>query len=342
MKKLIATCLFIVLSISTTSAQSKGYFNHMNLGLELSSTGMGLNVAMPVGEYARVRTGFTWMPEFRANSRFGMQIGYDAASSSSKMAKMCEMLSNFTGTTVDNSVNMNLSPSWWNYKLLVDIFPLKNKHFNVTVGFHLSPKVIGTAVNAPEEGSTITGLCMYNNMYEHAIMGEPYEFMGHVVDFFTPEIVEKFAQYGMMGVPLGHFDNGDMAIMVPNADGSVDATLEVNRFSPYVGLGYNTALSKDGKWNLNVDAGVLFWGGSPTIKINNVYRIDPNDEFDMGTFRYEEYKPGKYQPVRKPTQTVDLNSEMHDIPGKVGDWASTVSKFKVWPILGVTLSYRVF
>lgn len=344
MSKRIASFLISLLLTAVVFAQGsgQGYFNHMNLGVELSSTGLGLNVSMPVGDYVRLRTGFTWMPEFRVNTDFGMQLSNDPTGSDGKLDKMCEMMSEFTGTNVDKSVTMNMSPSWWSYKFLVDILPFKNKHWSFTVGFHLSPSVIASAVNKPSEGSTVTGLCMYNNMYEHALMGIPYEFMGHTVDFFTPEIVEKFDSYGMMGVPLGHFSNGDLAIMVPDGDGSVNATLEVNRFSPYVGFGYNTKLSSDGKWNLNVDAGVLFWGGSPRVKVHNVYRVDPDDVNDKGTFRYVEFKPGKFQPEAKTTETVDLSRDVYDIPGKVGSWANTISKFKCWPVVGVTLSYNIF
>ena len=50
-KELLAVFgLFITLSVS-----AQDYFNHMDLGVNVSSMGIGADIAMPVGDYVRVR-----------------------------------------------------------------------------------------------------------------------------------------------------------------------------------------------------------------------------------------------------------------------------------------------
>ena len=155
--------------------------------------------------------------------------------------------------------------------------------------------------------------------------------------------------------------------MVPSKKNTVRAEMEVSKFRPYLGFGYNTSLSKDKKWNLNVDAGILFLCGAPHVYVNNVYKVDAGPlRFDAdgnylsgmgiyadedGNSNYWDYygdivrwnpEEFEYMYCGKLKNHVDIIRDLHDVPGKVGDWVNTVSHFKVYPNVSVGVSYKLF
>ena len=90
----------------------------------------------------------------------------------------------------------------------------------------------------------------------------------------------------------------------------VKADMHVNRFKPYVGIGYEGNLSKkDDRWKIAVDGGVLFWGGSPEVITH---------------------------------EGVDLVHDVKNVSGKVGSYVDAIEKFKVYPMLNVRFTRRLF
>ena len=329
--------LLVLLGLSVTLCVSaQDYFNHMDFGVNVSSTGIGADIAMPVGNYVRLRTGFTYMPKFTVKSNF--DVKFMGKVSDEKLQKMKDMMENFTGQVMQENVDMLMSPKCTNFKFLVDVFPIPgNKHWSVTAGFYAGPSRIGEAENDESAIPTLSAVNMYNAMYLKAYKGDniaPIE----GASIIPPEYYDKFVEIGMMGMPLGKFSDGSKAVMIPNKNSMAKATMEVSKFRPYVGLGYNTTLSRDGKWKLAVDAGALFWGGNPHIYVDNVYKVssDP-DECPMTTWNNEE---GRWEDIL-PTR-IDLTRDVSEIPGKVGDMVNTVKKFKCWPVVSVTFSHKLF
>lgn len=354
-KRLLAALgLFI-----TLGASAQDYFNHMDLGVNVSSTGIGADIAMPVGDYVRVRTGFTYMPRFTINSNF--KVDFVSNVSEDKLRRMKDMMSYITGQPMQDNIDMQMRPCWTQFKFLVDIMPFKNnKHWNVTFGFYAGPSTIGEAVNAPSGNTTLLGINMYNNMYIKAYKGEPlfrYEDSNGKMHAFDPEgLPAKLIETGMMGMPLGYFPNEVddpnapdydphrfKAMMVPNKDCLAKAEMEVSKIRPYIGLGYNTSLSKDDKWKLAVDAGVLFLGGKPHIYVDNVYTVDKkSEESPMVSWDMDKFNKTGDGWVEQTPQRIDLTRDVTNIPGKVGDMVSTINKFKCWPVLSITFSHRLF
>jgi hypothetical protein len=137
---------------------------------------------------------------------------------------------------------------------------------------------------------------------------------------------------------------GTKAIMVPSADGAARAVMEVAKVRPYIGFGYNTHLSRNKRWQLNVDAGVMFLCGAPKVYVDNVYTVDES-LIDPDNYVYDIIRPsesGTDYIVDTPLSHVDLIRDVKGIPGKVGDLVDVVSKFKVYPNATVTFSYRLY
>ena len=56
--------------------EEKNILNHMDVGVNVGTMGLGIDVAMPIGDYVRVRAGYTYMPSFtlHADSLYTEQV----------------------------------------------------------------------------------------------------------------------------------------------------------------------------------------------------------------------------------------------------------------------------
>lgn len=307
-------------------AKDNGFFNHLDVAVSAGTTGLGIDVATPLGEYARLRTGITYMPKIEMSTNFRVQVGdsldkkYDTQGNKlqTKFDKLSGYLKAIVGYEVDDEVEMLCTASYFNFKLLVDVFPFPNKNWHVTTGFFAGPSEIAKAVNATEEMPSLLSVSMWNMLYQKAWDYEPI--YGEV--YMPLELEDKLIEYGKMGFHAGNYTHdgidskgnpykkGDKNMMVPDEkNGTVKASIKVNRFKPYVGFGYGGAISKDKLTRLSFDAGVMFWGGTPSIITHD---------------------------------GIDLAHDVESIRGKLGRYVDTAKFFKVFPMVEIRLSRRIF
>jgi hypothetical protein len=244
------------------------------------------------------------------------------------------MMKGFSGYDVDDHVDMLGKPTMNNFKLLLDVFPFKNnKHWHFTAGFYWGPSQFAKADNTTEAMTSLLAVGIYNRMYERAEKRYPlmdWEDMG-----FSEEIIDKYhlniipsdlyaqiLDYGRLGFTLGTFthdftdDNGverkagERYNMEPGTDGMIHVKAKSNSFKPYLGFGYggNMVKGRD-DWKISFDAGVWIWGGSP-----KVYTHDG----------------------------IDLINDVENIGGQVGDYVKTFKAFKVYPVLNLRITKRIF
>ena len=130
-------------------------------------------------------------------------------------------------------------------------------------------------------------------------------------EFFAGEdLYNKFQSYGRMGVHLGDKKDGTSYIMEPDADNMVSCKIKVNSFRPYFGFGYGGKLSNrsDRNW-ISFDCGAMFWGGTP--------KVITHDGMNLAT-------------------------DVDNIDGKVGDYVKFFKGVKVFPVLELRLTHRIF
>ena len=314
----------------------KGLSGKYDIGITLGTTGVGVDFAMPVVNQLRLRTGFSFEPRFEVPMTFTIQVGDDPATSERKFNRMSTMLESLTGNHVVNYAMIKGNATMWNFSLLADFYPLKNnKHWRVTGGVYIGPSVVAEAVNKTESMPSLMGVDIYNNMYNklHGVsrkdlpgiklidFGEGYEGV-----FTDPELLLKLQKRldnaGRMGIHLGTYTHdvvdengqvihhqGDEYVMEPNNEHMVTAEMKVNAVKPYLGFGYDGRLVKNNDLlHVSVDAGVMFWGGKPSLKTHD------------GT---------------------DLVNDVEGIKGKVGRCVDLVSKLSVFPVLNVRFSYSL-
>ena len=78
-----------------------------------------------------------------------------------------------------------------------------------------------------------------------------------------------------------------------------------------IGAGYEIGLQKNkDKWKLAIDAGLLFWGGAPSMRVSS--------------------------------DGINLVKDIDNIPGKKGDYIKKVKKLVVYPNISVSLVHHIF
>ena len=299
----------------------------LSVSFETGTTGIGFGLESRLNQFFGVRTSFTWVPHFEVPLHFRLQVGDDDkpgydSEGRSRFDRMADYLEEATSLKIDQQVDMTGTPNMYNFKLLIDVYPLNDKRWYFTTGFYAGPSVIGRAQNCAEDMPTLIAAAIYNNIYDNVYDSQHNNdceshgaFMG--LDL-TQDITDKIFENGRMGMHVGDYKNRTDSkgkpvryMMEPGQDNMVRAEMRVNSFKPYLGVGFNGGVidRKNDRLNLTIDCGVLFWGGHP-----KVYTHDGTEIVDGLT----------------------------NINGQVGHYVDMVRPFEVFPVLNLTLAYRLF
>lgn len=114
----------------------------------------------------------------------------------------------------------------------------------------------------------------------------------------------------------------ETARLLPDNNDMIRAQVTVNRFKPYVGAGYELAVSKDKRSTIGIEAGVLFWGGKPSFNLAMPVGYDANGNVI--------------------TQTVDLTRDINNIPGDLGSHVKTLRNLPVYPEVNIRFARRLW
>ena len=343
MKRYISVFAFVLIASVNVFSQSSPAFKHLDLSLTAGTTGIGFDVASPMGNYLRLRAGFSIMPRFQKDLHFDIQVGDDAATSAQKFNTLRGYLKDFLGQDVDDQVTMVGRPTYSNFNLLVDVFPFKkNKHWYFTAGFYLGKDNIADCINDLSVSSTLTCVNIYNKIYNdfnQIEVGKRTELnlFGRdiVIDLADPDFPhmeigdewidldpsnldqsipirmrDRLRNCGDMKIHVGDFKDGTPYYMYPDDNCTVSAKGFANVFKPYLGFGYGGRLSKKSdKYFISFDCGAMFWGGKPDIITHD---------------------------------GVNLTHDLINIRGSVKDYVDLISAFKVMPVLNLRISRRIF
>ena len=335
-------------------------FQHLDVSVTLGTTGIGFDVASPVTEWAQLRLGYEFMPRFTKRMPFEMTINGQPARSydedgnrqETRFDKLRDFMYSFTGFDIDDHVDMIGKPTLNNFKFLVDVFPFKeNKHWHFTAGFYWGASKFAEAVNSTEAMVSLVSAGIYNKMYTSAINGDPlitfdpnqFPTLSGVGIEMPPQVRQKFIDYGDMGFAVGYFSHditdADGNVLVskmmvdskgntvqrpyivePDEDGMVRATATSNSFKPYLVFGYGgNLLKKRDDWKFSFDCGAMFWGGTPNLVVYHGLKLPD------GTYR-----------------DVSLTVDVENIDGKVGTYVDLFKAFKVYPVLSLRVTKRIF
>jgi len=335
-------------------------FQHLDVSVIVGTAGIGIDLATPVTEWAQLRLGYEFMPRFTKRMSFEMTINGQPARSydedgnrqETRFDKLKEFMYSFTGYDIEDHVDMIGKPTLNNFKFLVDVFPFKNnKHWHFTAGFYWGSSKFAEAVNSTEAMVSLVSAGIYNKMYTSAKNGDPlitfdpnqFPSLGGVGIEMPEEVRKKFLDYGDMGFSVGYFSHditdadGNVLIsktmvdtkgktvrrpyiVEPDEDGMVRATASSNSFKPYLGFGYGgNLLKKRNDWKISFDCGAMFWGGTPNLVIYHGLKLPD------GTYR-----------------DVSLTEDVVNIGGQVGSYVKVFKALKVYPVLSLRVTKRIF
>ena len=288
-------------------------FNHLELAATVGTSGIGLEVAMPVTKWARIRLGGDYMPRVTTSINFGLDAYTPDGLSSSSFGRMQELMEQISGFEIDQNVKMNCNPTMSNAKLLIDIMPLRDKRWHLTVGTYYGAATLGRARNDISEMPSLLGVGMYNRLYEYVMTTDFFETPIYNDFYLDPDVAdklqEKLGKYGRVGVHLGDYRDGTPYIMEPDTDGMLKARVRVNRWKPYFGFGFGSSLKGCPRLSISFDCGVMTYGGTPKVITHD---------------------------------GVDLGSDIENLRGKVKTYVNAITAFKVYPVLNARFAYTIF
>lgn len=312
----------------------------IDIALTAGSTGVGLDLSTPITPWFTVRAGASYMPRVNIPFKYAFSVGDvtrnddgHLAGDGGKFSKMNDLMYQLTGTKIEKVVHMNRHTMLDNVKLLFDVYPLKNKHWHATAGIYYGSRTFCYGENTLADATTFSCVAMYNEMYRKAVNNEPL--ISSNGTEFPEEIRQKFLSYGKAHVYLGKFTHditsddgrviakeGETFYLEPDEDCKVTADARVNRFRPYLGIGYDGRLSKsDDRWRIGFNAGCMFWGGTPSVivKMKESSITNPSSSF----------------------HEIDLMTDVTDLPYYAQKEADLVNALPLFPVLELRLSYRL-
>ena len=212
---LLAASLITIALAAQTTTTDKRILNHLDIGLTAGTTGVGFDLAMPVGNYLDIRAGATFMPHFTKSLHFGVQVGnYDPTMSaaenqelqSHRFERLSSIMYSFTGYELKNNVTMQCEPSFNQFKFMADIHPFKNNHnWHVTAGFYIGNRCIGKSVNTREDMPSLMAVNMYNGMYWKTYYEQDIISYNGMGGQLPPDVTNQLLSYGSISYPIGTF-----------------------------------------------------------------------------------------------------------------------------------------
>lgn len=115
---------------------------------------------------------------------------------------------------------------------------------------------------------------------------------------------------------------GDPVRLTPDEMNQLSVKSMVNKFKPYVGVGYSLPITKDRRTCFSVDAGVMLWGGTPSIDVRVPSGVDADG--------------------RQLYTNINLVKDATDMPKKVEDYVSTIKSYPVFPEISLRISQRLW
>ena len=155
MKKIVLLSVLCCLA-GSAMAQEIGYFNHVAIGLEAGTAGVGAQLAAPIGQYFQLRAGYAMMPPLSYTRTIDVPE-HPGEHGSAKGANV----------PVDAKATIHLS----NVELLFDIFPFETSDFHITAGMLYGPKDIVKVTNtsALPNDYNIVGLAVESEGEEYTV-----------------------------------------------------------------------------------------------------------------------------------------------------------------------------
>jgi hypothetical protein len=325
--------------IAQQNDQQPKAFNNIDLNMTAGTTGIGVELSTKLSKVVGIRAGFSFMPHFLYNMHFTAQVGdtpeskYDEQGNrvETKFDKLQATMKDYTGFTVDEDLTMEARPKFYNFSVLVDVHPFKNKNWYLTGGIYWGNSTFADSQVSQDDMITTLAVGLYNNMYTKSINNEPFYHVNNM-DVYNEEMAERFISYGRMHYSIGTLKStGEQCYIEPDEAGYIRATAKVNPLKPYIGFGYSGRMTKNNdNWKIGIDAGVMFWGGQPAIYIDRTIETASIDS-DTGISSYSY-----------STETIDMTRDLKDYKNNIKSKMNFIKTLGVYPVINLKISRKLW
>ncbi len=247
---LLACCSLI--SFNLYAQKETRAFNHLSVGLELGTTGIGLEVAAPVHPNFTLRGGFSMLP-FTYSTSF--DIEYDNYSEFNEkidevpgLREALEAHGLPTNTSqLVSDADLDAKLGLLNGKLLMDIYPSTRSSFHFVAGVYFGKSQL---INV---NGYLPGQIMEIN-----------------------SVLQQFPEAGIdlnSGVVIGDYT------IRADENGKIDAGIKINSVKPYLGLGFGRSVPKK-RVGCQFELGAMFHGKPKVVSSNSEVSELLNSELD--------------------------------------------------------------
>lgn len=251
MKKNYLSLIVALIIATIASAQTDPrLFNHLSVGLNVGTTGIGADVAMPVTRFLDIQAGFSIMPKIKYNTNVHLNIN--------QYTNISNTIQNLNINDIPIQGKLNMV----NGKVLINFYPIPISSFHITAGAYFGKGDVVEVYNTTEH--------QLNVINEANAAIDEYNKIAKQNGLPTQDNI---------GVKLGDY------LLTPDAEGNVKSTLKTNGFKPYVGIGFGRAVPKK-RIGFKFDLGAMFWGAPDVIDHNGVSLTKQDwDGKDGGAFK---------------------------------------------------------
>ncbi len=250
---IIALQLLTLLS-PVKAQQGMKPFEHLGVGLEVGTVGVGLDFAVPVHSHLVVRAGFNILPFNYSDDYYvnhDRQKLNDLINSNALLQQelIQQGLGEYTNTDkLPHNIDLDGKLSMLNGKVVVDYYPFKKSSFHVIAGLYFGKSKIVT-LDGKVDSNTLKLLNIANTFY-------PEEGFGSSIT------VEDYR-------------------IEADKNGDINANLQINKVKPYIGIGFGNSIPKK-RVGFHFELGAMFHG-NPSIESDNgaVVKL-PSSEGDSG------------------------------------------------------------
>lgn len=161
------------------------------------------------------------MPRFEYKMLFNVQLVNGAKAEtpeekeqvSERFDNMSSFMKGFTGIDVGRHVDIMGSPRFHNFKLMLDVFPFKNKNWHATVGFYAGRSNVAKAYNTQQAMTSLLAVKLYNEIYWRCMNYQPmFEYNNDKTNMHITadiagmdEVRGAFKAYGTLSMLVGYF-----------------------------------------------------------------------------------------------------------------------------------------
>lgn len=245
-----------MVSAAATEIESFSFENFipttLGLGLGVGTSGVTVDLSTHLSDYIGLRAGVNWVPQVKIGTDLDLS---EVSGLRDTDAGYARFITENGGIPKNLKVEGKLSMTTWH--VLFDVYPFTQvSSFHVTLGAYFGAKKIIKVYNK-EDGA----LKIVSRFNESLTGVNPDTHEGT----FTYRDNSGITYPSVSGVKQIGVELGDY-FLEPTTEGNLDASIQVEGFRPYVGLGFGRAVPKN-RIGLQFDLGCQFWG-TPGVYVN--------------------------------------------------------------------------